>query len=234
LSLVGGQNHLPNTSPLATATNVYAGWAAPSELLTGRSYCVNTEILQHQNDASFDNVVSPGCFFGTQDLFNVSEFGIQEQMMPLSNDAGDIDGMTVCHGHPTQNAENEFDFSGLPAQSISVDCAADSVNPIQWPLGDQFHGKNNPASDFIGNLNPQSLLDSEIPIPCHQFGCFATFKRDPDRIRHEAAVHGINKATYLCHVVGCNKSQGVGYTRKDKLTEHLWKKHGNLGYVKRT
>jgi hypothetical protein len=34
--------------------------------------------------------------------------------------------------------------------------------------------------------------------------------------------------------VGCNKSEGVGYTRKDKLTEHLWKKHGNLGYVKRT
>lgn len=143
--------------------------------------------------------------------------------------------MPMFHGNPDQSLDNQFDFGGLPAQSIPLECAAsDSLNPNQWQLGDQIHGQNTPASDFIGNLNPQSLLDSDIPILCHQFGCFATFKRDPDRIRHEAAVHGINKATYLCHVVGCNKSQGVGYTRKDKLTEHLWKKHGNLGFVKRT
>jgi len=61
-----------------------------------------------------------------------------------------------------------------------------------------------------------------------------TFKRDSDRIRHEAAIHGINQGLYLCPVNGCSKSQGIGYTRKDKLTEHLWKKHGNLGFVKRT
>ncbi|KAE9377461.1 hypothetical protein N431DRAFT_461067 [Stipitochalara longipes BDJ] len=71
-------------------------------------------------------------------------------------------------------------------------------------------------------------------IFCTQFPCPVTFKRDADRIRHEAAVHGINRSVYLCHVVGCNKSQGVGYTRKDKLTEHLWRKHANLGFVKRT
>jgi hypothetical protein len=140
--------------------------------------------------------------------------------------------MPIFHGSPNESLDNHFDFGGLPAQSIPLDCAANNpVNSNQWPLGD---GQNNPAPDFIGNLNPQSLLDSDIPIPFHQFGCFATFKRDPDRVRHEAAVHGINKATYLCHIVGCNKSQGGGYTRKDKLTEHLWKKHGNLGYVKRT
>jgi hypothetical protein len=187
---------------------------------------VNTEILQHHNDASFDNVVSPGSFSGTQDVFNISTFGVQEKMMPMDNDAKGVDGMTVFHGYPMQSLDNHFDFGGLPAQSSPLDCAASaSLNPNQWPLEDQ----NNPASDFMGNLKPH-----DIPIPCHQFGCFATFKRDPDRIRHEAAVHGINKATYLCHVVGCNKSQGVGYTRKDKLTEHLWKKHGNLGFVKRT
>jgi hypothetical protein len=195
---------------------------------------VNTEILQHHNDASFDNFVSPGCFSVTQDLFNMSAFGVQEQMMPVGHDAEGIDGMTVFHGHHLQSLDNEFDFGGLPAQSIPLSYAVnDSLSPNQWPLGDQFHVQNDLVSDFIGNPNPQSLLDSDIPIPCYQFGCFATFKRDPDRIRHEAAVHGINKATYLCHVVGCNKSQGVGYTRKDKLTEHLWKKHGNLGYVKR-
>jgi hypothetical protein len=28
---------------------------------------------------------------------------------------------------------------------------------------------------------------------------------------------------------GCIKNQGAGYSRQDKLTENLWKKHGNLG-----
>jgi hypothetical protein len=74
-----------------------------------------------------------------------------------------------------------------------------------------------------------------VLIQCTALGCSATFKREPDRLRHEAAVHGINQLLqlYLCPVIGCSKSQGSGYTRKDKLTEHLWKKHGNLGYVKR-
>jgi hypothetical protein len=182
--------------------------------------------------------VFPDGLSAGEDPYNVSSLGVPEQIMHMDNNAGGFNCMPVFHGNPIQSLDNhvnQFDFGGQPAQYLPLDYITnDSLNTIQWPLEDQFHGKNNPASDFIGNFNPQSLLDSEIPIPCHQFGCFATFKRDPDRIRHEAAVHGINKATYLCHVVGCNKSQGVGYTRKDKLTEHLWQKHGNLGYVKRT
>lgn len=73
------------------------------------------------------------------------------------------------------------------------------------------------------------------PVPqsiCTQ-GCGATFKRDSDRIRHEASIHGINGLLHLCPVQGCSKSAGAGYTRKDKLTEHLWRKHGNLGFAKR-
>lgn len=110
---------------------------------------------------------------------------------------------------------------------------------------DPLQGFNNfmPIFDQPAQIMPSPfsltpiMLQQQTPmgaIPCMQYGCTVTFKRVTDLVRHEAAVHGINKGVHLCHVAGCNKSQGVGYTRKDKLTEHLWKKHANLGFVKRT
>jgi hypothetical protein len=99
---------------------------------------------------------------------------------------------------------------------------------------------NNHASFTDPNLVYQDMQALPVPSPnqfailCTQFGCFVTFKRDADRIRHEAAVHNINQALHLCQVPGCPKGQGKGYSRADKLTEHMWKKHGDLGFVKRT
>jgi hypothetical protein len=69
-------------------------------------------------------------------------------------------------------------------------------------------------------------------ISCTNPACTQTFKRHFERIRHEASVHRINRQRHLCPIDGCSKSHGRGYTRSDKVTEHLWKKHGNLGYMK--
>jgi hypothetical protein len=69
-------------------------------------------------------------------------------------------------------------------------------------------------------------------IPCTNPTCTRTFKRHFERIRHEASVHRTNRQRYLCPITGCSKSHGKGYTRSDKVTEHLWKKHANLGYMK--
>jgi hypothetical protein len=34
-----------------------------------------------------------------------------------------------------------------------------------------------------------------------------------------------------CRINGCPKSlDGCGYSRRDKLTEHMWQKHAHLGY----
>jgi hypothetical protein len=101
-----------------------------------------------------------------------------------------------------------------------------------------------PQGRPTGLQDQQSLVVQAAPalattpcqpqFPCTQPGCYMVFNRNADRIRHEAGVHGINRPLYLCHVPGCNKSQGTGYTRKDKLVEHLWKKHENLGFTKKT
>jgi hypothetical protein len=79
---------------------------------------------------------------------------------------------------------------------------------------------------------PQQLAPAGR-IPCTQPGCTRTFTRDSDRIRHNNTVHGARQAVYLCPVAGCPKSQGMGYSRADKVTEHKWKKHADLGYTKR-
>ena len=70
-------------------------------------------------------------------------------------------------------------------------------------------------------------------VLCTQPGCTRTFTRDSDRIRHNNTVHGAIQAVHLCPIAGCPKSQGVGYSRADKVIEHKWKKHANLGYTKR-
>jgi hypothetical protein len=70
-------------------------------------------------------------------------------------------------------------------------------------------------------------------FPCAQLGCTQSFQRDSDRTRHQNTVHSARQGLHLCPVPGCPKSHGAGYSRADKVTEHLWKKHADLGYTKR-
>jgi hypothetical protein len=116
-------------------------------------------------------------------------------------------------------------YGNIPIPAVNGGYSSGSHTPFEgW----------SPVSQSM-QVPPAIATQAPVPIQCTALGCSATFKREPDRLRHEAAVHGINQLLqlYLCPVNGCSKSQGSGYTRKDKLTEHLWKKHGNLGYVKR-
>lgn len=82
-------------------------------------------------------------------------------------------------------------------------------------------------------VSAAALGVASASFACTQPGCQAMFRRDTDRIRHEASKHGVNGMLHFCQVLGCPKSLGAGYTRKDKLTEHMWKKHADLGFTKR-
>lgn len=66
---------------------------------------------------------------------------------------------------------------------------------------------------------------------CNWPGCNKRFKRPSDLLRHRNAVH-FNIQGHLCPIAGCPKARGNGYSRADKVTEHLWKKHADLGYTK--
>lgn len=106
-------------------------------------------------------------------------------------------------------------------------------NAIGGPL---FDPASSITRDF--DIEFQATHSNAVVDPGdHQYRCnlcHRAFKRDADRIRHENSVHSMRAGIYLCPIVGCAKSQGRGLSRADKVTEHLWRKHGNLGYTKRT
>ncbi|KAE8447271.1 hypothetical protein EG329_010965 [Mollisiaceae sp. DMI_Dod_QoI] len=63
---------------------------------------------------------------------------------------------------------------------------------------------------------------------CTFGSCNKSFKRNSCRHRHEQQTHRNAQAIYTCMVAGCS----ARYKRADKLTEHMWKKHADLGHRK--
>ncbi|PVH81770.1 hypothetical protein DL98DRAFT_514430 [Cadophora sp. DSE1049] len=92
-----------------------------------------------------------------------------------------------------------------------------------------------PAVPIAAPAAPAVTANAAIQgqFTCTLPNCLVAFYRDTDRIRHESSVHGVNRPLYLCPIPGCIKGHGAGYTRRDKLTEHMWKKHAALGFVRR-
>ncbi|CZR61319.1 uncharacterized protein PAC_11215 [Phialocephala subalpina] len=81
---------------------------------------------------------------------------------------------------------------------------------------------------------------TQLPVPaqptalhhsCKWPSCNIAFKRRSDLTRHRDTVH-FPLQGHFCAIAGCTKASGAGYNRADKVTEHLWKKHGDLGYTK--
>jgi len=80
----------------------------------------------------------------------------------------------------------------------------------------------------VTGLLPDPVLYTQAHICAF---CNRSFKRPSDLVRHGNTVH-LNMKGHLCPIAGCSKSGGRGYSRADKVTEHLWRKHGDLGYTK--
>jgi hypothetical protein len=102
--------------------------------------------------------------------------------------------------------------------------------PSQLSSQDQTAVSSNHTTSLIVDHGTSSVGGGAGPFECRH--CNVVFKRDGDRKRHERTLHGATYGAFLCPIIGCPRSQGAGYCRADKVTEHLWKKHGNLGYVK--
>lgn len=158
-----------------------------------------------------------------------------------------VDGRSIEAGVglPTNtNLEGDFQW-GIESNLAAPSAQCDDGNLIWQPaLATASPSQQNQGPN---QLLPATLtgLQSLAPVPAlaatntagaiPRFQCTIcprAFKRDFERTRHEASVHGINRRLHLCPEPGCPKSHGNGFSRPDKLTEHLWKKHANMGYSK--
>jgi hypothetical protein len=137
------------------------------------------------------------------------------------------------HGYHTLSPSSGYldqDIQGLDNDSSISQGTSDSNSTP--PLNSQPAAPSTGSSESPpSNLNPLAATST----PRHQCTyppCTKTFKRDYERVRHGNSMHVNTQGAHLCPIAGCSKSQGKGYSRPDKVTEHLWKKHGNLGYAK--
>ena len=135
-------------------------------------------------------------------------------------------------------------FPGLenPSQAITYEdhlpTGSSDFEAAQAPLSVPHPGPNFPqAPAQLLLLPPNSSSKSVRPLVnrgflCSHTTCSKVFTRDADRLRHESQVHRNQPGLHICPIIGCPKGQGKGYSRADKVVEHLWKKHGDLGFIK--
>lgn len=101
-----------------------------------------------------------------------------------------------------------------------------------------FSNQNNnfiPVS--VSQAPTQMVAPRRHTFRCGFATCGRVFARKSDMDRHTNTVHRNTLQQqplplHLCLIAGCSKARGIGYSRADKLTEHMWKKHANLGYTK--
>lgn len=130
---------------------------------------------------------------------------------------------------------SRYDFPNVigydwPQFSVpSLDTIANSSDDVNFLVPNWLQDS---APAFVAaQAQPHQATAARVQCPT----CNSTFKRDSDFRRHTASKHQAYHGVHLCSVAGCSRGQGTGfpgYTRADKLTEHMWKKHGDLGYTK--
>jgi len=106
-----------------------------------------------------------------------------------------------------------------PLSSTNSFCPSSTV-PLQPPLSAY---SLPPVSDIVENIGSNDLPDRNARHFCPS--CTTSFSRKTDLSRHFLNVHE-RPSRYLCHLHRCPRGiPGKGFARKDKLVDHLKKKH---------
>jgi hypothetical protein len=243
--------------------SVDAGWAKPSSqslnVANFEGGYTAPAIVFSVADGDFShfssserNISTPGNLFVSTGIYDNRNHVNQNFSY-----TGDVnDGITGMGLHPFQegNINNPltpsvyFDdrfpsfLKATPNQLVENSWAAPTAPCFQpipsmesIPTGYLQHQHSVAISSMQAPVNQASTVQGPRravgPSSCNR--CNRTFTKPSDLERHIVSVHQAVQGRFLCPIGGCIKSQGVGYTRQDKVTEHLWKKHGNLGYAKR-
>ncbi|PVH67869.1 hypothetical protein DL98DRAFT_542830 [Cadophora sp. DSE1049] len=121
---------------------------------------------------------------------------------------------------------DQMDMTPALSQSFSPNISFGGARVVQT-FACAYHNPSS-AIDLDEAFNP-TVFDQPFNgrFLCNILGCPSTFTRKADRDRHVQSWH--NRATlHLCPVHECEKSAGKPYSRKDKLLEHMRKKHAGV------
>ncbi|KUJ17698.1 uncharacterized protein LY89DRAFT_59801 [Mollisia scopiformis] len=142
---------------------------------------------------------------------------------PLASSGGTMNNQVSCH---TQDF-----WAPLMPTSVALANTHLGAFPVLSQLqSDISMATTSMASVIQPALPPLSQNRANDRILCGQAGCSVSFKRMADRTRH--LQHRHSRTRCFCPITGCAKSHGTGFSRPDKVTEHLWKAHANLGFTK--
>ncbi|KAH8746890.1 hypothetical protein BGZ57DRAFT_917260 [Hyaloscypha finlandica] len=139
-----------------------------------------------------------------------------------------------------EGAWAESDTSSHVTFDLDLDAILDSLENFsshsKSPDSTQSYCRLSRAPSIPQTVSATSNINAPTqvqPLTRFQCGhCSQSFKRDYDRGRHERSIHSSAYGRFVCPIAECPRSQGAGYCRADKVKEHLWRKHGDLGYAK--
>jgi hypothetical protein len=185
------------------------------------------------------NFYAPDCGMGAQTApFNVScDFRPQGQprynLVPSLGFGQQVVDLETASTVPLVTAELNG-FAALNSVSYGLSTWKSDGREIYppsctTPAFNYLHNQpRNTANDsppvLASSRNVSSLIAKRRRHQCTLPGCSATFTRVADRKRHLETIHG-NGVRYFCPQRGYTKGCGTGYTRFDKLQEHMNKKH---------
>jgi hypothetical protein len=134
------------------------------------------------------------------------------------------------------NYYNQFDLNNITADDIVQHDHLNGFGLSFNPLANGYHQQFDPPyfeeQNFaVPHNEAHSLVDLTVDgrFLCTKEGCTSSFTRKADRDRHLDTQHG-NVRHFHCHILGCNRGVGnwKGYSRIDKLQEHMRKKHASV------
>lgn len=181
------------------------------------------------------NIRTPRLFSNYDNTLNESQNWVPP--VPCFSDiqqsrTGSLPDLTRPYSIPTTSASFSsaypIDNTGLFTRYVSSE-ASKSATATETL-------KTSPPDRAISS-NPSSGVPRDRPNNAHsrhrcpQKECPFAVGRKSEVERHYRNAH-CGRYSYTCDVYGCENNKGRGYSRIDKLREHQWKRHANLGFRK--
>ena len=130
--------------------------------------------------------------------------------------------------HILPSAEFRKRFPALQQISCRIEGCTWNQEIDQWHIfTDLWDTKSHEQTHFREETRDQ---DGKLVYTCKDGRCRIRTKRKDDVKRHYATVHCKNPERFPCHVIGCPFSGENGFTRKDKLTNHMKSTHKGLPF----